>query len=160
VRQQLDLHVPGPLEVALAEDAVVAEGRLRLPTGGLERVVELTRRAHHAHPAAAASRRRLDHERKAELLRLPFRDDRHSGLPGDLLRGELVAAGAESLGGRADENEPGGLDGLRELRALREESVAGMDRVGAGRLRRSDVLLRVEVRGDLDDLVGRAYVER
>ena len=35
-----------------------------------------------------------------------------------------------------------------------------MDRVGAACLRRADVLLRVEVARDLDELVGRARVQR
>src|SRR6185436_12430080 len=51
----LDLDVPRPLQVALAEDRVVAERRLRLAPRGLERLVEPGRRANNAHPAPAAA---------------------------------------------------------------------------------------------------------
>ena len=41
VCKQLDLDVPWPLHVALAEDAIVAEGSLRLASRGLDRVVQV-----------------------------------------------------------------------------------------------------------------------
>jgi hypothetical protein len=66
----------------------------------------------------------------------------------------------ERLGRWSDPDEARCLDGLREVWALGEEAVAGVDGVGAGRVRRPDVLLRVEVARDLDRLVGRARVER
>ena len=43
VREQLDLDVPRTLDVALAEDAVVAERGLGLAPGGVERLVQLGR---------------------------------------------------------------------------------------------------------------------
>ena len=70
VGEELDLDVARPLDVALAEDRPVAEGRLRLARSGLERLLELVRLAHDPHPAAAASGRRLDEEREADLRRL------------------------------------------------------------------------------------------
>ena len=133
VAEQLDLDVPRPLEVALAEDGVVAERGLRLAPGGLERLVELGRRADDAHPAPAAARRRLHEQREAELVRVALVEHRHARLAGGPLRGELVAAGAQRLRRRADEDEPGRLDRLREVGVLGEEAVAGVDRVGAGR---------------------------
>ena len=42
--EELDLDVARPLDVALAEDAVVAEGGLRLAPRGVERLVQLGRR--------------------------------------------------------------------------------------------------------------------
>ena len=160
VAEQLDLDVPRPLDVALCEHAVVAERRLRLAPRRLERVRQLVVRAHDAHAAPAAAGRRLEEQREPELLRLAGLDDRHARLGGDPLRLELVAAGAQRVGSRADPNEPGGVDRLCEIGALGEEPVAGMDRVGARLLRRADVLLRVQVRRDLDRLVGRARVQR
>ena len=71
VAEQLDLDVPRPLDVALAEDPLVAEGRLRLAPRGGERLVQLGRLAHDAHPAAAAARSRLDDEREADLVGSP-----------------------------------------------------------------------------------------
>ena len=43
VPEQLGLDVPGPLEIALAEDRVVPEGGLGLALRGGERLVELGR---------------------------------------------------------------------------------------------------------------------
>ena len=80
VREELDLDVARPLDVALAEDPVVAERRLRLALRRLERLVELVRRAHEPHPAPAAAGRRLDHQREADLFRLAALDDRNAGL--------------------------------------------------------------------------------
>ena len=80
VGEELDLDVPRPLDVALAEDAVVAEGRLRLAPRGRERVLELGRLADDAHPAPAAAGRRLDEQREPELLRLALAHDRHACL--------------------------------------------------------------------------------
>ena len=145
VAEQLDLDVPRPLDVALGEDAVVAERGLRLAARRLERVRQLVARAHDAHAAPAAARRRLEEQREAELLRLARLDDGHARLARDPLRLELVAAGAQRLRRRADPHEPGRVDGLGEVGVLGEEAVAGMDRVGARLLRRADVLLGVEV---------------
>ena len=63
---------------------------------------------------------------------------------------------------RPDEGEPGLGDRSREAGILGQEAVARMDRVGAGRQRRLDDLLAVEMRRDrrvaenLDRLVGHA----
>ena len=83
-----------PLDVALGEDAVVAECRLRLAARGGERLVELVGRADDAHAAPAAAGGRLDHEREADLRRIAF-GTTGTPAPGDVLRRELVAAGAE-----------------------------------------------------------------
>src|SRR5205823_9998306 len=71
VGEELDLDVARPLEVALAEDGVVSERGGRLAPRGGDRLVELLRRAHDAHAAAASARCRLDEQRKADLLRRP-----------------------------------------------------------------------------------------
>ena len=69
VREQLHLDVPRPLEVALEVEGAVAERGLRLPLGGLLRLLELLRAADDAHAASAATCRRLDDEREADLVR-------------------------------------------------------------------------------------------
>ena len=143
VGEELDLDVARPLDEALAVDAVVAERGLRLAAGRLDRVLELGRIADDPHPAATSSGSRLDHEREADLVRLAGGQGRNSGFGRDPLRLELVAALTERLGRRPDEEQPGRLDGLREVRVLGQEAVPGMDRVGARRLRRPDVLLGV-----------------
>ena len=159
VGQELDLDVTRTLDVALAVDAVVAEGGLGLSLRGVHRVPELGRVADDAHAAPAASRRSLDDERKADVVRVAGGQRRNARLDRDPLRLELVAARAEGLGSRADEPKTCRLDGLGELRVLRQEAVAGMDRVGSRLLRRADVLLGVEIARDLHGLVGMPGVE-
>ena len=86
--------------------------------------------------------------------------DGHAGLSGDLLRGELVAALPQGVGRRPHERDTGGLDRLRELGALGEEAVAGVDRVGRRLAGRLHDRVGVEVALDLEHPVGRARVER
>src|SRR6185503_15720145 len=81
-------------------------------------------------------------------------------LAGRTLRGELVPTGAQRLRRRPDEDEARRLDCLREIGVLREEAVARVDRICSGRLRCADVLLGVEVRGDLDRLARDAGMQR
>ena len=83
-------------------EPVVAEGGLRLAARGLDRLVELAGDADDAHAAATAAGGRLHEQREAELLGLAVGDDRHAGLARDPLRLELVAAGAQRVGRRAD----------------------------------------------------------
>src|SRR5207247_451474 len=106
VGEELDLDVARPLDVALAEHRAVAECRLGLAAGRLERLLELLGATHDAHAAAATPRRRLDEEREAERSRLARLDDRYARLVGDPLRLELVARRAQRGRGRAGEVEP------------------------------------------------------
>src|SRR5439155_7685308 len=79
VAEELDLDVTRPLDVALAEDPVVAEGRFRLAPSRREGLLELGVLPHDPHPTAAAARCRLDHEREAELVRPALADDGDAG---------------------------------------------------------------------------------
>ena len=160
VCQELNLDVPRALDVALTEDRVVAEGRLGLSTGGFERRFQLCCLADDPHPAAAAAGRRLDHQWIPELLRGALRNDGNSGAAGHLLCFQFVTPDAESLRRRPDEDEPCRLDRLGEVRVLRQEAVPRVDRVRAGLLGGTDVLLGIEVAADLDGLVGSARVQR
>src|SRR5512132_4577955 len=108
-------------DVALAEDAVVAEGGLRLATRGPECFVQFARRADDAHAAPTSAGGRLDHQRKADLIRLAGRDDGHTGLLRDALRLELVAARAERLGRWSDPDQLRCLDRFGEVGILGEE---------------------------------------
>ena len=143
-----------PLDVALAEDAIVSEGGSRLPARGCERVLELGRAANDSHAAPAAARRGLDDERIADVVGLPVWHDGHTGLAGDLLRGELVAALPQCVGRRPHERDTGSLHRLRELGALREEAVAGMDGVRRRLARGLHDRGGVEVALDLQHPVG------
>src|SRR5262249_14686554 len=89
IGEQLDLDVPRALEVALEEYGVVAECRGCLALCGCDRLVELRRRAHDTHPAAAAACSRLHEQRIAELVRRPRREDGHAGRPRRLFRSQL-----------------------------------------------------------------------
>ena len=66
------------VEVALEEDRPVAEGRLASRSAASRALVELRRRPHDPHPAAAASRRGLDEQRVADLAGLAGRERRHA----------------------------------------------------------------------------------
>src|SRR4029450_3587036 len=101
VGEQLDLDVARPLDIALAEDALVAEGGASLSPRGCEPVLEPRGRANAAHPAPAPSRGCLDDERIADLIGLSVRHDGHADLAGDLLRGEVVTAPAKGARRRA-----------------------------------------------------------
>ena len=134
------------LEVALAVERAVAERALGLALRGGERLLQLVRGAHDAHPATAATRRRLDEEREADLLGRAVGQDGNAGLARDPLGCELVPAEPKRLRRRADPGQPGRLDRFGEVRVFGEEAVAGMDRVGPALPRGADVLLGVEVR--------------
>src|SRR5437867_10948332 len=69
VAEDLELDVARTLDVLLDVDVADAERRLRFALRGLDRVRQLVRGAHDAHPASAAAGRRLDDDRIAELLR-------------------------------------------------------------------------------------------
>ena len=160
VREELDLDVARALDVALAEDPVVAEPGRGLAASGLERLFELLRGAHEPHAAPAPAGRRLDHEGEADLLGIAALDDRNAGLRREPLRFELVPGRADRLRRRADEPEAGRDDRLGEARVLGQEPVAGVDRVRTGARRRGDDSLDVEIARHLLDLGGAPRVER
>ncbi|GAB1413220.1 hypothetical protein MASR1M97_19560 [Candidatus Desulfobacillus denitrificans] len=177
VGEDLDLDVARRRQRVFEDQLARAEGRLRLGArrGERRRQVGEVRDAAHAAPAAAG--RRLDHQRQADLLRLP--DQRGVGLVGAVVAGNaghaglahaalglgLVAHQADRLGRRADEDEAGLRAGLGEGGVLGEEAVAGMHGLGAGGLGGGDDPLDVEVglarrRGaDLDGFVGEARMQ-
>ncbi len=160
VGKELHLDVPRPLEVALAVEGPVTERGHGLALGSGEGVVQLAGIANHAHPAPPPPAEALTTRGKPISAARPFRKRGHARFTCDPLRRELVPAQPQRLCGRPDPGQPCRVDGLRERRALGEKSVAGMDRVRSGRLRGTDVLLRIEIAGDLDDLVCRASMQR
>ncbi len=144
VGQDLDLDVPGPVDPALDEQGVVAEGGAGLAAGGGDLVGQQRLVADQPHTLAAAARGRLEQHRHADL---PGRggqlavvqpaargagDDRDAGLAHRLLGPDLVAHQLDGLGGRADEDQPGVRAGAGEGGVLGEEAVARMDCLGAG----------------------------
>ena len=144
VGQHLDLDVARLLDVALDEHAGVVEGLLRLLAAGGQGRLHVLGLADDAHALAAAAGGRLEQDRVAHLLGdlqglglVPdgldvSGDDRHAGILGQLLAGDLVAHHVHRLHRRADEDHAGRLHRLGELGFLGEEAVAGMDGLGAG----------------------------
>ena len=107
------------------------------------------RLAHGLHADAAAARRRLDQRREARSRRPPRRARRRSDRPasrrarparrrpasGAARRSSIPCARCASAGGPT-KIRPASCARAREARALGEEAVAGMHRVGAGRVAR------------------------
>ena len=157
VGDDLGLDVARLVQVALDEALAAAERRDGLAGGRVEQLGDLLDGAGHLHAAAAAAERGLDRDRHAVLL--GERDDlvgvldriRGAGhqrglrLGGDVAGGDLVAEIADGLRARADPDQVRVDDRLREIGVLRKESVARVDRVGAGLRRRVEQLAEVEV---------------
>ncbi len=178
VTEDLHLHVPRRVEVALDEQRAIAERGERLAPRGLDGFCKRTLGAHHAHPAPPASRGRLDehgvaertHVRgnlaRVESLALEAVDDRQPGLARHALALDLAPHAPDRVGARADEDEPRVETSLREVRALGEKAVAGMQSVRADRPRRVEDALDVQVRlgarrgPDAHGLVGLGDVRR
>ncbi len=178
VGDHLGLDVARLVQVALHEALAAAERRDRLAGGGVKKLGNLLDGAGHLHAAAAAAERRLDRHRDAVLL--GERDDlvgvldgvrcagnqRRLGAGRDVTGGDLVAEVADGLRAGADPDQPGVDDRLREIGVLRKESVAGMDRVGAGLLRCVEQFAEVEVglrrrlAAECEGFIGKANVWR
>ena len=134
IAQDLHLDVARALDVALVDEPAVAEGGLGLARRGLDRRDELAGIAHHAHAAAAAAGARLDEQRVADLVRVgAARHDGHARALRQLARGVLAPERRERAGRRAHEHEPRRAAGLGQLGRLREEAVAGVERLRARR---------------------------
>ena len=146
----------------------------RLALGGGERGFEIGVAVDAAHALAAAAGHRLDQHRIADLVGLLLEEfrllhlaviaghHRHAGFLHQRLGAVLQAHGADRRGRRADEDDAGIDAGLREVGVLRQEAVAGMDAVGARRLRGGDQFVDAQIavgrrrRADGVRLVGRA----
>ena len=81
-----------------------------------------------------------------------------------LLGGDLVAHHADMVGRGPDEGQAVCFDDVGELGVLRQEAVAGMDRLGAGDLAGGDDLGDVQIavargrRADADAFIGQAHM--
>ena len=115
-------------------------------------------RAGHLHAAAAAAERRLDRDRQPVLLRERHHlvgvldrvgragHQRRLRACGDVPGGDLVAEVADRLRARADPDQTRVDDGLGEVGVLRQEAVAGVDRVRPGLRGGVEKLAEVQVR--------------
>ena len=178
IAEHLHFDVARVLDVLLDVDVTVAERRFRLALRGLERLAHLAGVADDPHAAAAAAGDRLDDHREAQLAGdlegllfavdrpVAAGQDRHAGLLHRAPRAGLVAEQPDDVRRRADELDVAGLADFGEVGALREEPVAGMDRVGAGDLGRAQHRRDAEIavgapgRADAHVLVGEPHVQR
>ena len=178
IADDLEFDMARAFDVLLDVDVADAERRFGLALRGLQRLGQFGERADDAHAAAAAARHRLDDHREAEILgdleRLLFavhravaaRQDRNAGLLHRPARPRLVAEQADDVRRRPDELDVAGFADLGKVGALREEPVAGMNRVGAGDLggaqhrRHVQVAVGAARRPDADILVREADVQR
>ena len=134
-------------------------------------------RVHGAHAAPAAAARGLDDHRIADLAGDPevlvgigaqravrAGHARHAVRFHHFDGRDLVAHHADGLGLGADEDEAAFLHALGEIRVLRQESVAGMDRDRIGHFGRADDRGHVEIalrrgrRADADGFVRQQHV--
>ncbi len=174
--RKLDFDVPRPLDELLDEDGPLPERLFRDRARRREAFLHLVGRGDLLHPLPAAAGGRLDQERPPHPVAEPdhllrFVDilqgggHRHAGRRERLARRDLVAQDPHHAGGRADEDQPLPVHGVREVRVLRQESVPGEDRVAAGVLRRAQDRVDVEVaqrgggRPEADRLVGELHVQ-
>ena len=157
VAEDLDLDMAGAADQLLEIDLVIAERRQALAPRRLDRVGEPRLVLDRAHAAPAAAPARLQHDGKADRAGEPGRlvgvarqraGRRHHGharFLGDPARRDLVAEPAHDLRPRADEGDSLRRAGLGEVRVLRQEPVARVDRVRRVVARHADRLVDAEI---------------
>ena len=172
VAKHLDLDVARPLEVALDQHPVVAEGGLRLPFGTLQLGGESLFLENHLHALAAAASGRLDQHRVADarrfllekgrvlLLAVVARHQRHAGLFHQSLGRRLVAHRGDCFGRGSDKDDSGLAAGRGEIGVLGQETVTRMDRLRARLACRREDGVDVEVVLDAPRLVGAPHMQR
>ena len=156
VGQHLHLDVTGSRNCLLHEHRRVAERSFGLAHRGPQLLGETSGVVDTPHTAATTAGDCLDEHREADLLgtgdqllgvggRRCRPEGRHPR-PAGLFEGpHLVAGQFEHLGGGADEGDLVSGTGRGQVWVLREETVAGIDRIGPGLLRYADDLLDIKV---------------
>ncbi len=141
VGDDLHLHVPRLFEELLQEHRSVAEGRRGLPLRPAYGLGELVLGGHGPHAASPAPGARLDEHRVADPSRLAREtlfgvvvtvvagEDRHAGPARELLGADLEPDGVHRLRRRTHPGRARLLYRPGEGRALRQETVAGVDRL-------------------------------
>ena len=176
VGEHLQFDVAGRGDVFLDQHPSVAERRLRLADGALERSVEFDMGIDTAHSAPAPAGDRLDEHRIADLIGLLAQEfrvlvvamiaghDRHAGPLHQRFGRAFQAHRPHRLGRRTDEHDARLRAGFGEVGVLRQEAVAGMQTIGADCLRQRDEggLIEIAVRAlaDLMGFIGKAGEKR
>ena len=166
VEEHLDLDVPGPVEVALEDQPLVAERRPSLAPGDRQGLAQVDRGAHDVHALAAAARARLDQdgiagarcltpEHRVRLAAAVIaRQHGDADADGQPPRGGFVAKRPHGRRWGSDPDQPSGDDRLGEAGPLGEEAVPWMHGVRArGRGGGHDAGLIEVVALEFDDLV-------
>ena len=157
VRDDLDLDVTGGVEVALQEHGVVAECGPGLPPRRTDCVPEVLRRSHDAHPFPSTPGTGLNHDRVADALgagsclvgaqsgEVDTVENRDTRRLGHGLRLQLRPHGRDRPRRGPDPHDAGLRHRPCELWVLGEESVTGMNRIGAGLIRCAQQCVDIEV---------------
>ena len=175
VGKNLEFDVPGMLHVFFHVEIPIAEcGRGFLLRLAVKRN-QIFFRPHDAHAASAAASRGFNDDRIAHLPRpLPRfllrrnypirpRQDRHPVLLHRGARLFFLPHQADHLGRRSNKLQAAGFANLGKIRIFGKQSIAGMDGIGIGNLRRADHRRDIEIaqsqlwRPDADSFVGKAH---
>ena len=177
VGKHLDLDVPRALEILFQVDDRIGKSRLSFGSGHVHRVKERRLGVHDAHAAAAATARRRDDDRIADLARdahdlfavlrqgaVRSGHRGHAGFRHRLFGAYLVTHQADVLRPRPDEHEARAFHLLGKVRVLGEKAVAGVNGLGVRDFGGADDGRDVQVarcrrrRPDADRLVGQLYI--
>ena len=155
VSQDLYLDVARPIDEPLDEDRLVAECAGRLAASDLQRIAKRVAVVDDVHALAATAHSGLDDHGKPDLagarddLLVVGSDDpghgRHSARLNRGTGSDLVTHDLDRLGARTDELDAGFGASTRERGVLRQEPVAGMNRLRAGLAGRFDHLRDAQI---------------
>jgi hypothetical protein len=174
ITQHLNLDVARGCDGLFDVHGAVAERFFGLAARALQGLGELGLAVDAPHAFTTAARARLEQHRVAHCGRRRFGFvqrrggaawyDGHAGVLHPLPGARLVTHFVDGARGRSDEHHAGSLASATQLRALGQESIAGVNPPGTDRARSIDDALGVEVRGaplaDAHRGVGAANVER
>src|SRR5665213_1876167 len=177
IGEHLELDMPWLLDELLHVEIAIAKCIRRFSRSLLKQSRQLFLVATDTHAASAATGDCLQDHRIADgarpLQRLAFVGDdavragqnRHLSLLHCLACGGLFAHHARHFGRRPDELDVRSAAHLGEVRILAEQTIAGMNRVHIGDLRRRDDRRNIQVtisrpwRTDTDGLIGEAHMQ-
>ena len=160
IRQHLDLDMAGTPNQLFQIDLVVAKGTQRLATCALDRRFEIRLGFDHPHAASAPAPARLEHHRiphhcsglagslQVTGQRTGRGHHRHPGGFGQCTGGHLVPQPAHHFGLGANEADARIQAGLCKIRVLRQQAIAGMDRIDIRLAGNADDVRNVEIRPD------------
>ena len=178
IAQHLNLHMLRLYDELLYVAGLVAKGRPRLALRPVKGLLKPRGLVHATHALATATGRSLDQHRKADCLgkhqrlcgrrnrMLRARHNRHARRDHPTTRRRLLAHRLDGRRWRSDEDHTRIGTGLCELRILRQEAIARVNRLSARQLRDLQNLVHPEValaarrRPHAVGLIGVADMER